>query len=100
MNTGDAPERAGEKAPRTALNRDDIQGGIQGGWEGAARRGHWKPSRGAGARLDHRLVSSLVTQVFQAAEGDTPGQLFYAGLPAERLEALAQSGALAQSDDY
>jgi LmbE family N-acetylglucosaminyl deacetylase len=59
----------------------------------------WGPD-GVTGHTDHRLVSSLVTQVFQAAEGDTPGQLFYAGLPAERLEALAQSGALAQSDDY
>ncbi len=52
----------------------------------------WGPD-GVTGHTDHRLVSSLVTQVFQAAEGDTPGQLFYTGLPAERLEALAELGA-------
>jgi len=51
----------------------------------------WGPS-GVTGHTDHRLVHSVVTQVFQAAEGDTPGQLFYTGLPAERIDALVQLG--------
>jgi LmbE family N-acetylglucosaminyl deacetylase len=53
----------------------------------------WGPD-GVTGHTDHRLVNSLVTQVFQAAEGDAPGQLYCAGLPTERLAALAQGGGL------
>jgi LmbE family N-acetylglucosaminyl deacetylase len=54
----------------------------------------WGPD-GVTGHTDHRLVHSVVTQVFQGADGKAAGQLFYAGLPAERLEALAALGGAA-----
>ena len=56
----------------------------------------WGPD-GVTGHTDHRLVSSVVTQVFQSEEGKAAGQLFYTGLPAERLEALADLGTPAAS---
>jgi LmbE family N-acetylglucosaminyl deacetylase len=51
----------------------------------------WGPD-GVTGHTDHRLVSSIVVQVFQALAADSPAKLFLAGLPAERAEALAQLG--------
>lgn len=48
----------------------------------------WGPD-GVTGHNDHRLVSSLVTQVFQTTA--TPAQLYYPGIPTERLAALAQA---------
>jgi LmbE family N-acetylglucosaminyl deacetylase len=48
----------------------------------------WGPD-GVTGHTDHRMVSSVVSQVIQEADPDTAPRLFYAGLPAERLAALA-----------
>jgi len=47
----------------------------------------WGPD-GVTGHTDHRLVSSLVTQVVQRGEPSTSPRLFYAGLSAERRSAL------------
>jgi len=49
----------------------------------------WGPD-GLSGHTDHRLVSSIVTEVFQAAESP-PRQLYYAGFSTERLDALARA---------
>jgi len=49
----------------------------------------WGPD-GVSGHTDHRLVSAIVTEVFQSQEGGGPGQLYYAGLPAERLASLLE----------
>jgi LmbE family N-acetylglucosaminyl deacetylase len=58
----------------------------------------WGPD-GVTGHTDHRLVSSIVVQVFQATAGDKPAKLFLAGLPAERIEALTQLGAPATGSE-
>lgn len=47
----------------------------------------WGPE-GVSGHTDHRLVSSIVTEVYQSA-ARPPRQLFYAGLSTERVEALS-----------
>jgi LmbE family N-acetylglucosaminyl deacetylase len=56
----------------------------------------WGPD-GVTGHTDHRLVSSVVTQVFQDKDGATPRRLLYVGFPTERLDALARLGAPAVS---
>ena len=51
----------------------------------------WGPD-GVTGHTDHRMVSNLVTEVFQRA-GGAARQLFYAGLSSERLAVLQQQGA-------
>jgi len=51
----------------------------------------WGPD-GITGHTDHRMVSNVVTQVVQSGAPDAPRQLFYAGLSAERLAALAAAG--------
>jgi LmbE family N-acetylglucosaminyl deacetylase len=48
----------------------------------------WGPD-GVSGHTDHRLVHSVVTEVYQSHESP-PRQLYYAGLPTERVVALAQ----------
>ena len=49
----------------------------------------WGPD-GVTGHTDHRMVSSVVSQVVQEGDPDTTPQLFYTGLPAERLATLAE----------
>lgn len=52
----------------------------------------WGPD-GVTGHTDHRMVSNLVTEVFQRGTSGGARQLFYAGLSAERMTALQQQGA-------
>jgi LmbE family N-acetylglucosaminyl deacetylase len=52
----------------------------------------WGPD-GVTGHTDHRMVSNLVTEVFQRGTSGGARQLFYAGLSAERMAALQQQGA-------
>ena len=49
----------------------------------------WGPD-GVSGHTDHRLVSALVTEVFQGWEDTGARQLYYAGLPVERLADLVE----------
>jgi LmbE family N-acetylglucosaminyl deacetylase len=51
----------------------------------------WGPE-GVSGHTDHRLVSSVVTEVYQSMESP-PVRLYYAGLSAERAEALSRARA-------
>ena len=48
----------------------------------------WGPD-GLSGHTDHRIVSSIVTEVFQAA-AEPPGQLYYVGFSTEAMEKLRQ----------
>jgi LmbE family N-acetylglucosaminyl deacetylase len=48
----------------------------------------WGPD-GVSGHTDHRIVSDLVTEVYQSAEAP-PRRLYYAGLSTERVEALSR----------
>ena len=48
----------------------------------------WGPD-GLSGHTDHRIVSSIVTEVYQAAE-EPPGQLYYVGFSTEEVVKLAQ----------
>jgi LmbE family N-acetylglucosaminyl deacetylase len=47
----------------------------------------WGPDGGYG-HPDHRIVSSIVTQLVRAGAPDVPQRLFYASLPAEGIRAM------------
>ena len=47
----------------------------------------WGPDGGTG-HPDHRLVSSIVTQLVRAAAAGVPERLFYASVPAEAMRAV------------
>jgi len=49
----------------------------------------WGPD-GLSGHTDHRMVSAIVTEVYQAAE-TPPGQLYYVGFATESVEKLEQS---------
>ena len=49
----------------------------------------WGPD-GLSGHTDHRIVSAIVTEVYQAAE-DPPGQLYYVGFATESVARLAQT---------
>ena len=49
----------------------------------------WGPD-GVTGHTDHRMVSSVVSQLVQQGDPETSPRLFYVGLPAERLTALAE----------
>jgi LmbE family N-acetylglucosaminyl deacetylase len=49
----------------------------------------WGPD-GVTGHIDHRMVSSVVSQMIQQGDPDASPRLFYAGLPAERRDALAE----------
>lgn len=51
----------------------------------------WGPD-GVTGHPDHRMVSNLVTQVFQRGGSGGARQLFYAGLAADRMGALERQG--------
>lgn len=50
----------------------------------------WGPD-GVTGHTDHRMISNIVTEVIQRGGAGAPSQLFYAGIPAERLSALQQA---------
>ncbi len=52
----------------------------------------WGPD-GVTGHTDHRMVSSVVSQLVQQGDPETSPRLFYVGLPAERLTALAELAA-------
>lgn len=49
----------------------------------------WGPD-GLSGHTDHRIVSAVVTEVYQASE-DPPGQLYYVGFATESVERLART---------
>jgi len=49
----------------------------------------WGPD-GVSGHTDHRIVSDIVTQVYQSA-GTPPGRLYYVGLSTEGVEALSRA---------
>ena len=51
----------------------------------------WGPD-GVTGHTDHRMVSNLVTEVFQRGASGGARQLFYAGLSADRMAVLQQQG--------
>jgi LmbE family N-acetylglucosaminyl deacetylase len=51
----------------------------------------WGPDGGTG-HPDHRLVSSIATQLARAAAPGVPARLFYMSLPAEGMRVVSQRG--------
>src|SRR5262245_6620448 len=55
----------------------------------------WGPDGGYG-HPDHRIVSSIVTQLVRAGAPGVPQRLFYASLPAEGIRAMNPTRAVPQ----
>jgi LmbE family N-acetylglucosaminyl deacetylase len=55
----------------------------------------WGPD-GVTGHTDHRMVSSVVSELIQQGGPDHGAKLFYVGLPAERLTALEELGGAAE----